>query len=124
MTLTKGQCLCGAVTVKAELRSSDEVSFQGEDNINLYRASEWGERGFCNNCGSTLFWRKAGEKGGELAVGLFAGQAGLSLTKEIYIDRRPSWLPHSVNAAQWTEAEIEAVYAAREGQNSDEAGNV
>jgi hypothetical protein len=140
--LTEGKCLCGAVSVEAELRSGDvqachciqcqrwtgggpllvvdctEVSFEGEDNTGLYQASEWGERGFCKTCGSTLFWRKQGEKGGELAAGLFRGQPGLSpslsLTREIYTDRRPSWLPHELNAVQWTEAETEAHYAARD----------
>lgn len=134
MTRVQGKCLCGAVRAGASLRSDDvqachciqcqrwtgggpllvvdcsDVVFDGEENIGLYQASEWGERGFCNICGSTLFWRKQGETGGELAVGLFPGQPGLKLGREIYTDRRPEWLPHAVNALQMTEAETEAFY--------------
>ncbi|MEO1658370.1 MAG: GFA family protein [Pseudomonadota bacterium] len=85
--MAKGRCLCGAVTYEAEGNfdsvqichctdcqrwsggpffgvSADSIITNGRET--WFRSSEWAERGFCGNCGSTLFWRL--HNGGSLTV--------------------------------------------------------
>lgn len=141
--LLKGQCLCGAVQVSAKLKGApgiqachcgqcrrwtggspylcvwvEGLSFEGEDNIARYHASDWGERGFCRTCGTTLFWAMQGKIPDSIAVGLLDDQSGLTVTEEIFTDRRAGWLPVWKGASQSTEAEqIEKfdAYMAKQG---------
>lgn len=124
-----GHCLCGAVTFTARITSDAlqachcqqcqrwtgggplinarvaDVKMTGEDAIKHLRISDYGERGFCGTCGSTLYWRMQGAEISYLAVGLFDDQSGLTMKEEIFTDRRAPWLPHFDGASQSTEAE-------------------
>ena len=76
----KGQCVCGATTFTVELKNHDvhachcsicrrqtsgvimtidveqgSLKFTQDDHLSIYNSSEWGERGFCNCCGTNLF---------------------------------------------------------------------
>ena len=127
--IRKGHCLCGAVTLAARITSDGimacycqqcqrwtgggplinvrvaDVALSGEDAITHVRNSEWGERGFCGTCGSTLYWRMQDGEISSLAIGLFDDQSGWTMKEEIFTDRRPDWLPHFDGASQSTEAE-------------------
>ncbi|MFT4677303.1 MAG: hypothetical protein ACJAX5_002962 [Patiriisocius sp.] len=35
----------------------DSITFDDEGDVSTYRSSEWVERGFCKQCGSSLFYR-------------------------------------------------------------------
>ena len=114
MTKTiSGHCLCGAVKVTAVPKSHDAFvchcsmcnrwaggismfldvigapQFEGAENIGLYKSSEWGERGFCKSCGSSLFWKVAGQDRYSLMTGILDDQAALTLAREIFIDDKP-----------------------------------
>src|SRR5262245_51229198 len=75
-----GKCLCGAVTFTAQdvepeahvchcsmcrhwaggptfSVACSSVEFRGLENVRRFRSSEWAERGFCERCGSNLFYR-------------------------------------------------------------------
>ena len=81
---SKGSCFCGAIAFTANLPSkwcshchcsmcrkthgagyvtwvgfeADEVSIvKGEDQLNWFDSSTDAQRGFCNRCGSSLFFR-------------------------------------------------------------------
>src|SRR6187549_2791530 len=75
-----GHCLCGAVTFTAEkvetehhachcgmcrrwsggaplmCTAVENVSFTGEDKLKRYDSSQWAQRGFCGECGTSLFY--------------------------------------------------------------------
>ena len=78
----KGQCVCGETTFEVELSNHDVhachcsicrrqtsgvimtidvkqgcLKFLTQDHLSVYNSSAWGERGFCNACGTNLFWR-------------------------------------------------------------------
>lgn len=130
--IRSGHCLCGAVTFTARITSDGlqachcqqcqrwtgggplfcvrtaDVTIKGEEAITNYRASDWGERGFCSKCGTTLYWRMQGGDLIDLPVGLFDDQSGWKMTEEIFVDRRPDWLPHFDGASQSIEAEQQA----------------
>lgn len=108
----KGQCLCGKVTVAAEISETgihachcstcqrwsssplfavgvDEVHFQGEDDITVYDSSDWAERGFCKHCGSSLYYRLKEANHFIVCTGLFDDRSPFKLTGEIYVDENP-----------------------------------
>lgn len=127
--IREGHCLCGAVSLTARITSDGlmschcqqcqrwtgggplinvrvaDVEISGKDAIKHLRISDYGERGFCGTCGSTLYWRMQGGEITTLAVGLFDDQSGWTMKEEIFTDRRPDWLPHFDGASQSTEAE-------------------
>ncbi len=109
---TTGRCLCGAVTYTADDIDTDvhschcsmcrtwsggpafavgvgSVRFDGEANITRFDSSAWAERGFCNRCGTNLFYRLKEADHYVLWMGTFDEQAAFKLAGEIYIDEKP-----------------------------------
>lgn len=138
-----GACLCGAVRVSAVLGARNivachcgqcrrwtgggpyfstdvaDVEIDGEDHIAIFAASEWGERGFCRDCGTTLFWKMKNGPISNLAAGLFDDQSDLAVSEEIFADRRAPWHVSWDGAAQSTEAaELAKFAAATQGERS------
>ena len=90
----KGSCLCGSVLyeLEGELResischctqcrktsghfwsatqvSNDRFKLLKDEGLKWFRSSDWAQRGFCQNCGSSLFWRMDGEGATSVAAG-------------------------------------------------------
>ncbi|MEM9968384.1 MAG: GFA family protein [Pseudomonadota bacterium] len=110
--LIEGQCLCGAVTVRAStfepvLRvchcdmcrrhtsgafvsiETDPKSVQISGPSKSFRSSDWAERGFCADCGSTLWYRAVEHGTYELAAGLFENAGGATIKLEYFVDQCP-----------------------------------
>jgi len=112
MSDLKGQCLCGAVTVTA--RASDpklqachcemcrrhtsgafvslradpgSVVFEGA--AKSFRSSDWAERGFCEVCGSTLWYGTVADGARYPSAGLFADAGNATLAVEYFADNCP-----------------------------------
>jgi len=85
--------------------SVTDPKIEGEKHIALYAASEWGERGYCRHCGTTLFWKMKGKPIHNLAAGLFDDQTYLSVKQEIFVDRRAPWQGAWDGAKHSTEAQ-------------------
>ena len=49
-----------------------------------FKSSEKGQRGFCPNCGSFLFWKHADDDHVSFALGALDGRTGLKLQKHIF----------------------------------------
>ena len=128
MTQRTGQCLCGKVSFTADMAdtilachcvqcqrwtgggplfsvSAENVEVSGGETVRTYHASAWGERVVCDTCGSTLWWKMQGKPMNGVAAGLLDDQSGMTVTEEIFVDRRPAWLPPFEGASQSTEAE-------------------
>ncbi|NOX50905.1 MAG: GFA family protein, partial [Gammaproteobacteria bacterium] len=70
--------------------SVGSVEFSGESNIKRYASSEWAERGFCAQCGSSLFYHLKEPNMYIMATGCFDNAEQFSLAGEIFIDEKPS----------------------------------
>jgi hypothetical protein len=108
--VTKGSCLCGAVTfeIAGALKApdachctacrkstghylastdvpADRLSVRGADKVSWYRSSEKVRRGFCSVCGSTLFWDPLHRDWTGVAMGAIDGASGTQLEMHIFV---------------------------------------
>ncbi len=94
----------------------ENVSFQSEGTLKIYASSDWAERGFCDTCGSSLFYRVTapGPHEGEYHVGLGSldDTSGITMTEEIFIDLKPAGYAFAGDTHKMTEAEMMALFAA------------
>jgi hypothetical protein len=124
-----GRCLCGAVEFSATGVETDHhachcgmcrrwsggaglfsaactgVAFTKTEHLARYESSRWAERGFCKQCGTTLFYFLKPDQSYHMSVGAFDDQAPFVLVREIFIDRKPDGYAFAGDHERWTEAE-------------------
>lgn len=106
-----GSCLCGAVafTINGPLRpviachciqcrkqtgtymsatacADEHLSFTEQRGLKWYRSSGEAQRGFCQDCGSVLFWKRDGSSKTSLAAGSIDGPTGAPLEGHIFCE--------------------------------------
>ena len=134
VTKAIGRCLCGSVRITVKnisqhvgachcnscrkwgggpLMAVDcgaDVSFEGEENVSVFNSSAWAERGFCNKCGSHLFYRLKETKQHIMPVGLFDHQDRFVFDHQVFIDEKPSFYCFSNETDDMTGAEVFAKF--------------
>lgn len=108
-----GSCLCGAVTfiVTGPLSTPDAchctqcrkqsghfwastdvpiaaLSVADETHLRWYASSEKVRRGFCDHCGSALFWDPIHHPTIAVAMGAFDASTGVELGKHIFVAQK------------------------------------
>lgn len=108
-TSITGSCLCGGVTfevtgplrdviachctqcrktsghyVAATACDDDDLKFNKLDTLAWYRSSAVAERGFCNRCGSTMFFRPHVGNFTSILAGTLDGPTGLRISHHIH----------------------------------------
>ncbi|GHE97190.1 aldehyde-activating protein [Aliiroseovarius zhejiangensis] len=129
-----GKCLCGAVTFHATAKdpsigachcemcrrwssgpffeiTCQNVDFKGADNITTIRSSDWAERGFCNRCGSNLFYRILETDEYQMSAGLLNDTTNMSLTLQVFTDSKPHYYTLADKTQMMTGAEVFEMYA-------------
>lgn len=143
MSELKGHCLCGAVTVtsrmdKPALRachcgmcrrqnsgaymsiSNDPQDVVVEGEVKVFRSSEWAERAFCPECGSTLWYGTVHDGARHLSAGLFENAGGAPLKLEFFNDLCPDGYAFTGDHKRLTAADTIAMFAAEdESQTND-----
>lgn len=140
MTQTRkisGTCLCGAVTVRAEVEKPNlrachcdmcrkhtsgmfisiatvPGSVQAEGPVKSFQSSDWAERGFCEACGSTLWYGTIKDGIRHPAAGLFEGAAGGDMKIEFFADECPAGYALAGEHRKMTTEETEALFAPEE----------
>ena len=131
----KGHCLCGAVYIVAAAMSTkvgvchcgtcrrwtggplfsvecgSDVSFKGQENIEVFASSDWAERGFCKKCGSHLFYRLKQANQYIMLAGIFDNGEQLVFDHQIFIEEKPEYYRFANETHNMTGAEVFAQYA-------------
>ncbi|MGB3245436.1 MAG: GFA family protein, partial [Sulfitobacter sp.] len=76
-----------------------------------YRSSEWAERGFCEVCGSTLWYSTVADQVKHPSAGLFKNAAGAPLAIEFFADNCPSGYAFAGSQKKLTTAETIALFS-------------
>jgi hypothetical protein len=135
-----GRCLCGAVTYRAKATSHDvsachcgmcrrwtggpliyihaegRPELTGDEAVGVFRSSDWGERGFCKQCGSILFWKTAGKDRYTFTAGSLDDDTGLVFTRQIFIEDKPDYYDFANDTVKQTGPEAMAAHAAAESE--------
>lgn len=133
----KGQCLCGAVQITAEVDnprlrachcdmcrqhtsgafiSLETVpgSIRVEGTPKVFDSSEWATRAFCETCGSTLWYGTKHDDAKNLAAGLFPNAGGGVLKMEFFADKCPQGYSLAGDHRKMTTQETIALFAPSE----------
>ncbi len=63
---------------------NSDLTFTSNSTLAWYRASASAGRGFCNTCGSLLFWKADGKESTSVAAGSLNGKTGLITEGHIF----------------------------------------
>jgi len=105
----KGSCLCGGVAYEvdgplrdvigchcrqcrkttghmmaATAAALESFTITRDEGLQWYRSSDAAERGFCNTCGSSLFWRADGKDYVAISAGTLDGPTGMKIAGHIF----------------------------------------
>ncbi|MGC1505950.1 MAG: GFA family protein [Sulfitobacter sp.] len=109
--MIKGSCLCAGVTfeltgplrnsvachcvqcrktsghyVSATQVAADQLKITNDESLQWYQSSPQAQRGFCNRCGSSLFWRHEADNGATSVMsGTLDGATGIHTEKHIFV---------------------------------------
>jgi hypothetical protein len=135
----KGSCLCGAVKFSAPLKNehvdachcsqcrqwgggpfmnvmaAQAPVFEDDSQLGIYESSDWAERLFCKNCGSSLMWRMKSNPD-MVAIAAFAvplsDQADFRL--QVFTDSKPGFYAFANDTREMTGAELMAAFESGE----------
>ncbi len=134
LSMIKGSCLCGAVNILTPsvnrhvaachcnmcrkwggaallgVECNDGISFEGEDNIQVYQSSQWAERGFCKKCGSNLFYRLKENNHYYIPVGIFDNDEGFVFDLEVFIEEKPNYYSFANETKKMTGEELFSMF--------------
>ena len=121
-----GGCLCGAVRyeLRGELRgvynchcgqcrrshghfgayssvTHDQISFTISRGLKWYCSSNIARRGFCGECGSSLFWEPADKGHLAIAAGSFDPPSGLTTLGHIFTDDEGDYYTIDDDLERW-----------------------
>ena len=139
--LRAGGCLCGAVRFEGVLSDRGvqlchckmcralssgpfhTVKFVGgvtlteRRGLKWFESSDWGRRGFCGECGATLFWSMKGADDGRwpVSAGALDEDVEQPLSKHIFVDHAPGYYAFADDAPRLTQAEVLAGAARKSG---------
>jgi hypothetical protein len=61
------------------------IAFTSSKSLRWFRSSERAERGFCEACGSNLFWHPIGSDAMSITAGSLDAPTGLAIEKHIFV---------------------------------------
>ncbi|KIN62654.1 Glutathione-dependent formaldehyde-activating enzyme-like protein [Sulfitobacter noctilucicola] len=88
---------------------ADSITVTGP--AKAYKSSEWAGRGFCEICGSTLWYETNHDGVRNLAAGLFANAGGGTMTAEFFADQCPTGYSFAGTHKKLTTQETIALFA-------------
>jgi hypothetical protein len=90
------------------------IDWTSDATLATVKSSQWAERGFCNRCGSGLFYRLTaeGKLQGSTSVSLGAldDTSGITVVREWFIDKKPDCYSIEGERERITEAQAFAMF--------------
>lgn len=86
-----------------------QVTFEGNEQIAVYRSSEWAERAFCKQCGTHLYYKLLPTAEYFVPAGAFESN-NFELTTQLYIDKKPPYYDFANQTPMLTEQDVMALY--------------
>ncbi|GHA95676.1 aldehyde-activating protein [Algimonas arctica] len=141
---THGQCHCGAVKFegKGPVKGVDAchcatcrhlnggpymgvgfhngITLTQSDALKWYESSAWARRGFCGECGTSLFYNLKGSAFTSVSSGCLDMPRGLTLSREYFIDEKPDFYDFSGERPRLTAAEAFASFQKLDAQKDDD----
>lgn len=127
-----GSCLCGAVRyevsgplreiimchcVMCQKSSGHHFAATATENKNLqvfeegalkwFKSSDHAERGFCNDCGSSLFWRMFSTNSTSILAGTLDGDVTLPVSGNYFVSTKKGYYKLEEGIAQYDTYPIE-----------------
>ncbi|MDO5632856.1 MAG: GFA family protein [Paracoccus sp. (in: a-proteobacteria)] len=135
--ILSGRCACGACSFTAQPHATADVchcsicrrwtagmfigvQLDGAPQmaegapLGVWQSSDWGERMFCQTCGSSLFWRTHDGAQYVVSVQCFDDPARFPLETEIFIDDKPASYALAGPHKTMTGAEFMAMFAPKD----------
>ncbi len=133
----QGSCLCGKIKVEAQEMHQNlgachcvtcrkwvagpfltvdcglNVKITGEENLGIFDSSEWADRGFCKNCGTSLFYRFKQNQHYIFSSEIF-DEPELVFDHQVFIDHKPSYYAFSNKTKDMTAQEVFEAFAPKE----------
>lgn len=97
----QGACLCSAV----------RFSVEGTDHISVFGSSDWAERGFCNRCGTHLYYRLKLDGHFAIPIGLLDDDGAWVFDEQIFVDEQPAYYAFANDTKKLTGAEVFAQFS-------------
>lgn len=124
--MLRGSCLCGGVTyaLTGHIRNSvachcrqcrktsghyvsatqvgpEQLEITNDQTLTWYQSSPEAQRGFCNRCGSSLFWRHTEDNGAvSIMSGTLDGATGITTEKHIFVADKGDYYEIADNVPQ------------------------
>ena len=133
--MNKGSCLCGNVTITVKqldpkvgvchcsrcrkwtggpllaVHCGTDVTIENEESVTVFPSSDWAERGFCNSCGTHLFYRFVESREYIIPAGVFDDDKKFEMDHQIFIEEKPNYYSFANKTKNMTGAEVFAQYA-------------
>ena len=87
-----------------------EFVFEDERALGVRASSEWAERGFCTQCGSSLFYRLLDGRYKNVAAYAFDVNDDFVFTAEVFVDEQPGQYAFATPTHRMTGAEVVAQF--------------
>lgn len=88
------------------VNASRNLKIEGEENLSLYKSSEWAERGFCKSCGTHLFYRMPEKNFCNFFLGTLDQRDELNFRCQIFTDSKPTNYAFANETQMMTEEQV------------------
>ena len=75
----------------------ENIFFKSKKTLKWFKSSTKARRGFCNNCGASIFFKRSGSKSVSISAGLFKKPTKLKTISHIYIQNKRDYYKISDN---------------------------
>jgi len=66
----------------------NNIIYKSRNTLKWYKSSKQAKRGFCNKCGSSIFFKRKKSKNISISAGLFKNPTNLSTISHIYVKNK------------------------------------